>query len=208
MAWRGLSNLLSTRTADMNLLMSIAVAGAAMLGEWAEAATVVVLFALGNALEGYSTDRARQAIRRLMELAPTKARVLRGGHEVEVPAREVQVGELAVRPGERVPMDGQVVEGCSSVNQAPITGESVPVPREPGDTVFAGSINERGYLLVRTTRPYDETMIARILHLVEAAQQTRAPLQRYVDRFAAIYTPAVLAGAAVLAIVPWAVLGQ
>jgi Cd2+/Zn2+-exporting ATPase len=208
-ALSGLSNLLSTRTADMNLLMSIAVVGAAVLGEWAEAATVVVLFALGNALESYSADRARRAIRRLMELAPARARVLRDGHEVEVPAREVQVGELvAVRPGERVPIDGEVVEGRSSVNQAPITGESVPVPREPGDTVFAGSINGRGYLLVRTTRPYAEMMIARILHLVEAAQQTRAPLQRHVDRFAAIYTPAVMAGAAVLATVPWAVLGQ
>jgi Cd2+/Zn2+-exporting ATPase len=208
-ALNGLSNLLSTRTADMNLLMSIAVVGAAVLGEWAEAATVVVLFALGNALEGYSADRARQAICRLMELAPAKARVLRDGREVEVPAREVQVGEIVtVRPGERVPLDGEVVEGRSAVNQAPITGEAVPVPKGPGDPVFAGSINEHGFLHVRATRPYEENMIARILHLVEAAQQTRAPLQRYVDRFAAVYTPAVIVSAALLAIIPWAVLGQ
>ncbi len=208
LALRGLSSLTSTRTADMNLLMSIAVLGAVILGEWAEAATVVVLFALGNALEGYSADRARQAIRRLMELAPAKARVLRDGREVEVSAREVQVGEvMAVRPGERVPLDGEVVEGRSAVNQAAITGEAVPVLKEPGDAVFAGSINERGYLRVRATRPYAENTISRILQLVEAAQQTRAPLQRYVDRFAAVYTPVVIVGAALLVVVPW-ILGQ
>ncbi len=205
----GLYALRRSRTLDMNVLMSIAVLGAAAIGEWAEGATVAVLFALGNALEGYTMDRARGAIRALMDLAPAEARVLRDGGEASVPAEEVRAGEVfAVRPGERIPLDGRVVFGTSEVDQAPLTGESLPVAKGPGDEVYAGSINGRGYLEVVASKPYAENTIARIIHLVEEAQAQRAPTQRFVDRFARVYTPAVIAGAAALALVPWLAFGQ
>ncbi|MHB9092396.1 MAG: heavy metal translocating P-type ATPase, partial [Chloroflexota bacterium] len=172
-------------------------------------ATVVFLFGLGNVLEGYTMDRARGAIRSLMELAPVEARVRRGGREATVTAESVAVGEVVlVRPGERVPVDGRVVLGASAVNQAPITGESVPVEKSPDDEVFAGSIVEGGYLEVEATRPYAENTISRIARLVEEAQARRAPAQRFVERFSHYYTPTVLAGAVGVALLPWLVLGQ
>ena len=205
----GLYGLLKSRTPDMNLLMIAAALGAAAIGEWSEGATVVFLFSLGTTLEGYTMDRARSAIRALMALAPNQARVRRGGAEATVPAEEVSVGEVVVaRPGEKVPVDGRVVAGKSGVNQAPITGESVPVEKAVGDEVFAGSIVERGYLEVKATKPYASNTISRIVQLVEEAQAQRAPSQRFVDAFARCYTPAVMAGAVGVAALPPLAFGQ
>jgi len=200
----GLFSIIRARNVDMNVLMSLAVLGAIAIGQWEEAATVVFLFALGNALESYTMDRARSAVRALMEQAPAQARVKRGRSEVMVPADEVQVGEVvAVRPGERVPVDGRVVAGASSVNQAPVTGESLAVEKAEGDEVYAGTVNEQGYLEIVASKPYADNTIARIARLVEQAQAQRAPSQRFVDSFARYYTPTVIAIATGVAVLPW-----
>jgi Cd2+/Zn2+-exporting ATPase len=197
-----------TFSLDINVLMLVAVAGAMLIGEWVEAATVVFLFALAQMLEARSMDRARGAIRALMDLTPAEALVHRDGADVRVPVDEVRVGEtIVVRPGEKVPLDGKVVTGESAVNQAPVTGESLPVDKGPGADVFAGTINGRGALDVRVTRPRRDTTLARIIHLVERAQAQRAPSQAFVDQFARYYTPAVLVLAAALAVIPPAFFG-
>ena len=191
------------RALDMNFLMSLAAGGAWLIGQPAEAAATLCLFALAEVLESYSMDRARNAIRALMQLAPAEANVLRGGVEVRVPIFDVEVGEtVVVRPGEKISVDGSVVRGQSAVNQAPITGESMPVDKTPGSEVFAGSINGQGSLHVRSTKPASDTTLARIVHAVEEAQASRAPSQRFVERFARIYTPTVVGIAVLLAIVP------
>jgi Cd2+/Zn2+-exporting ATPase len=198
--WRRAATSIMTRTLDMNVLMTIAVCGAAAIGEWGEGATVIFLFALGGMLESRSLARTRRSIRDLMDLTPERARVRRGGREVEVPLGEVRVGEtVTVRPGERVPLDGEIAEGSSAFDESPITGESLPRDRTVGDAVYAGTLNTSGLLAVRTTAPAEETTLARIVHLVEAAQASRAPVQRFVDRFSRVYTPLVIAGAVVLA---------
>jgi len=190
------------RAPDMNLLMTLAVAGAVVLGEWLEAATVAFLFALSLALEAWSIGRARRAVAALLELAPTTVRRLGpGGVAEEVPAAEVAVGtRFLVRPGERVPLDGLVVAGRSDVDASPITGESVPVARGLGDEVFAGTINGRAALEVESTRAAGQTALARILRRVEEARSRRSPSERWVERFARIYTPAVFAAAIVVAV--------
>jgi len=189
-AWLALRRL----RPDMNLLMTIAVAGAILIGEWFEAATVSFLFALSLALEAWSVGRARRAIARLLDLVPPSARILDDSGEREVHPASVGVGSrILVRPGERLPLDGRVVAGESAVNQAPITGESRPIEKRPGDEVFAGTINGSGALEVETTAGAESTMLAKILRLVEEAQARRSPSERWVDRFAAIYTPAVFA---------------
>ena len=161
------------------------------------------LFAVAQLLETYSMDRARNAIRALMQLSPAEATVLRGGRELRAPADRVEVGEIVViRPGEKVPVDGEVLVGSSSVNQAPITGESIPLEKEPGAEVFAGTVNGEGALEVRSTRPAEDTTLARIIHSVEDAQASRAPSQAFVDRFARIYTPLVVGAVAFVAILP------
>ncbi|MBA4159589.1 MAG: HAD-IC family P-type ATPase [Gemmatimonadetes bacterium] len=178
------------RTLDMNFLMSVATLGALLIGEWEEAGSVMFLFAVAQLLETYSMDRARNAIKALMDLSPAEATVLRGGREVRVPVDRVEVGELVVvRPGEKVPIDGEVISGASSINQAPITGESIPVEKEPGAEVFAGTLNGQVALEVRSTKPAADTTLARIIHSVEEAQASRAPSQTFVDRFARVYTP-------------------
>jgi Cd2+/Zn2+-exporting ATPase len=188
---------------DMNVLMTVAVLGAIAIGQWDEAATVAFLFALAQLLETYSLDRARQAVRRLLAVAPPEATVRREGQEVGVPVAAVTPGEtIVVRPGERVPLDGIVRAGASALNQAPITGESMPVEKAPGAQVFAGSINGEGALEVEVTHRAQETMLARIIALVEQAQAQKAPTQTFVERFAAIYTPAVIAGAVLVASLP------
>jgi Cd2+/Zn2+-exporting ATPase len=192
-----------SRTVDINVLMVIAVAGAIALGEWIEAASVVFLFAIAQWLEVRTMERARQAIRALIDLAPQEAIVKRHGHEHRVKVDDVRVGEeVIIRPGDKVPLDGEVVAGHSDVNEAPITGESLPVDKAPGQEVYAGTINGRGALDVRITRLRRDTRLARIIHLVEAAQAQRAPVQSFVDRFARIYTPAVIAVAIAVAVVP------
>jgi Cd2+/Zn2+-exporting ATPase len=232
-AW---SSLRYNRELDINVLMTLAVAGAVLIGEWAEGAVVVFLFSLGEALEGYTMDQARNAIRSLMTLAPAEATVLRpcldcaghlgqrlpgGGvydsgpcpwcepHELAVPVEELAIGEtVLVRPGERIPMDGVVLAGRSAVNQAPITGESLPVDKGPGIEVFAGSINGSGALEVSVTRLAADNTLSRLIDMVEEAQAQKAPAQRWIDRFARVYTPAVVAVAAAVAVLPSLFFGQ
>jgi len=194
---------LRARTFDMNLLMSLAAVGAAIIWEWAEAAAAMLLFSLALQLESFTMGRARRAIEKLMKLAPTTARVRRDGDLVDVPPQQVQPGEVVVvRPGETIPVDGLVVSGTTDVNQAPVTGESKLVDKEPGDEVFAGSINQHGVIEVRSTKAYGETTLSRILHLVEQAQSSRAPTQQLVERFARWYTPAVIVAALAVAVLP------
>ena len=196
------------RSLDINVLMLIAAAGAIALGQWSEAAAVVFLFALAQMLEAQTLERARNAVRALIDLAPTEV-LLRGpGAERRVAVDAVSPGAvIVIRPGEKLPLDGVVVEGLSAVNQAPVTGESLPVDKGPGDEVFAGSINGRGALDVRVTRFRRDTTLARIIHLVEQAQAQRAPAQTFVERFARVYTPAVIALAVGIALVPPLVFG-
>jgi Zn2+/Cd2+-exporting ATPase len=191
------------RRLDIHVLMLVAVIGAMVLGEWTEGASVVFLFALAQILEARAMERARGAIRALMDLAPVQALVIRRGVEVQLPVDEVAVGDLVVvRPGEKIPLDGVVRRGTSAVNQAPITGESLPVDKDAGDEVFAGAINGRGALEVEVSRLRRDSTLAHIIHLVERAQSQRAPSQTFVDRFARVYTPIVLALAVAIAVVP------
>ena len=194
---------LRSRTVDINVLMVVAVAGALALGDFLEAASVVFLFSIAQWLEVRTLERARQAIRALIDLAPRQALVRRGGAEVMLPVGDVRTGdEVIVRPGDKIPVDGVVAGGYSDVNEAPITGESLPVDKAHGDDVFAGTINGRGALEISVTRIGRDTRLARITHLVEDAQTRRAPVQTFVDRFARIYTPAVIALAVVVAVAP------
>jgi Zn2+/Cd2+-exporting ATPase len=185
---------------DMNLLMVVAICGAVGIGEWLEGASVAFLFALSLTLEAWSVGRARRAIGDLMDLAPRRVRLV-SGEELAVEA--VPVGSrFQVRPGERIPLDGEVESGISEVNQAPITGESVAVLKEPGEVVYAGTVNGGGALVVRSTKPSGDTALAHIVRLVAEAQQKRAPAERWVDRFAAVYTPAVMGLAVLVFLVP------
>ncbi len=194
---------------DMNGMMTGAVTGAALIGQWEEGAVVAFLYAVSNWLEGYTMDRARRSIHALMDLAPREARVRRNGKEDVVPVEDVRVGDLlVVRPGEKLAMDGTIRTGASAVNQAPITGESVPVDKGPGDPVYAGTLNGHAALEVEVTRRVQDTTLARIIHLVEEAQARRAPSQQFVDRFARIYTPAVFGLALGLMVVPPFLFGQ
>ena len=200
---RRMLSAIRARTLDINTLMVIAVAGALVLGEWLEASAVVFLFAVAQWLELRTLERARQAIRALLDLSPRDALVRHNGHERRVSVDEIRLGDdIIVRPGDKMPLDGVVVVGHSDVNEAPLTGESLPVDKEPGDEVYAGTLNGHGALEVRVTRIGRDTRLARIIHLVEAAQASRAPVQSFVDRFARIYTPAVIALALVVALVP------
>ncbi len=188
---------------DMNFLMSIAALGAMALGEYAEGAAVVFLFALSLLLESLSIDRSRRAIQSLMKLAPSTATVKRGTGEVVLPVEQVSINDIMIiRPGERIPLDGEVTTGLSSVDQSTITGESMPVPKTTGDTVFAGTFNQRGALEVRVTKLAGDTTLARILHLIEEAQSKKAPSQAFVERFARFYTPAVFGLALLVAAIP------
>jgi len=199
--WRRAAASLIARRLDMNVLMTIAVSGAAAMGEWSEAATVIFLFALGGILESRSLARTRRSIRDLMDLAPARARVERDGLVEEVDPALVAVGEMVViRPGERVPLDGIIAEGATAFDESPITGESIPVDRAEGDAVYAGTLNTTGLVRVRTTAVAADTTLARIVHLVEVAQASRAPVQRFVDRFSLVYTPIVIAGAVAIAV--------
>jgi Cd2+/Zn2+-exporting ATPase len=192
-----------SRTLDINVLMVIAVAGALALGDWAEATSVVFLFAVAQWLEVRTMERARQAIRALVDLTPREALVRRNGRDERMPVDAIAVGdEIVVRPGEKVPLDGLVVGGRGDVNEAPLTGESRPIDKASGDEVFAGTINGRGALEVRVLRLGRDSRLARIIHLVETAQARRAPVQSFVDRFARVYTPVVLALAVVVAAGP------
>jgi Cd2+/Zn2+-exporting ATPase len=194
---------LRLRRADMNLLMSISVIGAVILGDWFEGALVLFLFSLGTTLQIFSFGRTRNAISALMNLAPPTATVKRGNKEVTVNVDSVELGEiLTIRPGQRVALDGVVVSGMSAVDQSPITGESIPEDKVPGDTVFAGTLNQGGFLEVKVTHTANDTTVAKIIHLVEEAQGSRAPSQQWVDRFAEVYTPIVIVIAIAIALIP------
>jgi Cd2+/Zn2+-exporting ATPase len=188
---------------DIDLLMLIAAVGAAVLGQWAEGAFLLCLFSLAHALEHFALDRARGAIRALANLAPPQARVLKEGLEAEVPVEQVAAGDVVVvRPAERIPVDGRVRSGRSAVNQAPITGESIPVEKEPGAEVFAGTVNGEGALEIETTRAVGDRTLDRVVQLVAEAQTQKAPTQQFTDRFEAVFVPVVLVADVLLIVVP------
>lgn len=190
-------------TLNINFLMTIAVVGAAIIGEWPEAAMVIFLFSVAELIEKYSLEKARNAVRSLMSLTPEEASVMENGKWTVRKVAEVSVGTLVrVKPGERIPLDGVVESGNSSVNQAPITGESMPVEKGPGSKVFAGTINENGLLEFKTSGGKDDTTLSRIIRAVQDAEGERAPTQRFVDSFSRVYTPIIVVLAFLIAFIP------
>jgi len=195
--------LIFARRIGIELLMSVAAVAALILGQAAQAAMLVFLYSISEALEGYTEARTRSAIQALMDLTPKRALVRRDGREVEIAAEEIQVGDVfLVKPGQAVPTDGEVIHGQSSVNQAPVTGESLPVEKAVNDTVFAGSINGEGSLEVRATKSFAENTISRIIEMVEEAQEKKGKSQRFIERFGARYSPVVLLIGVLIAIAP------
>lgn len=194
---------------DVNLLMILAAVGAAAIGQPAEGAVLLFLFSLSNTLQSFAMDRSRKAIEKLLDLRPPVATVRRGSRMVSLPVEQLVIGDIViVRPGERFPIDGEVISGNSEVNQAPITGESMPVHKEQGSPVFAGTVNGNGSLEIRVTRLAKDTTLARIVKMVEEAQGSKANTQRMLDDFEQIYALIVLGGAALLIIVPYFILGN
>lgn len=192
-----------SRSLDMNVLMSSAAIGAAIIGEWFEGATVVWLFSLGIYLQNRSMDQTRKSIRNLMNMAPSMAWIQVDRELIEIPVEEVSVGDtIVIKPGDKIPLDGNIIQGESSINQAPITGESLPVDKTVGDTVYAGTMNESGSLEVEVTKLIGDTTLSKIIHLVEEAQEQKAPTEAFIDRFASIYTPIVFILALLVIVFP------
>lgn len=188
---------------SMEVLMTIAIIGASIIGEWAEGSIVVILFAVSEALERFSMDKARQSIRSLMDIAPKEALIRRNNEEKMINVSDIQIGDIMViKPGQKIAMDGVVIKGHSAVNQAAITGESVPIEKQNKDEIFAGTLNGEGILEVEVTKHVNDTTIAKIIHLVEEAQGERAPAQAFVDNFAKYYTPSIMAISALIIIIP------
>lgn len=193
---------------SMEVLMTIAIIGASIIGEWAEGSIVVILFAISEALERFSMDKARQSIRSLVDIAPKEALIRRNNQEKILNVTEIQIGDIMIiKPGQKIAMDGIVVKGHSSVNQSSITGESVPVEKTIADDIFAGTLNEEGILEVEVTKHVTDTTIAKIIHLVEEAQGERAPAQAFIDTFAKYYTPVIMVISALIILVPPLIFG-
>lgn len=204
---QGLKNLFRLRF-NMDTLMTVALTGAVIMGEWKEATLVAILFGLNEMLEGYGMERARRSMESLLAVAPKQANVIRGSETVVIPIEQLQVGDIVlVRPGEKIPSDGTVIDGESAVNEAAITGESLPVSKSVNDTVFGGSINTSGIMKVRVDRAYEDSSLAKILHLVREAQDTKTPTELFIDKFARIYTPLVMIIAVLVVLIPPLFLG-
>lgn len=198
-----LEELVFEREVGIELLMSVAAIVATVMGQAAEGATLVFLYSISEAAEGYTEEKTRAAVRALMDLAPKVALVVRDGAEQEIPVEELRVGDLfIVKPGQSMPTDGTVASGTSSVNEAPVTGESMPVEKRPGDQVFAASLNGEGALHVRATKTFAENTLSRIIHMVEEAQERKGNSQRFIERFGKRYSPAVLAIGVLIAVIP------
>lgn len=198
----GLRNLFQLEF-DMNTLMTVAIIGAVSIHQWAEGAMVVVLFAISEALESYSTDKARHSLASLISLAPNQAWVIEGDQEIVKDVSQIQLNQIIrIKPGDRVALDGEVIKGSTSINQATITGESMPVVKELGDTVYAGTFNEEGVIDVCVTKLAEDTTLAHIINLVEEAQEEKAGVQSVIDRFAKYYTPAIMVIAALVMLIP------
>ena len=207
-AIRGVASI-RQRYLDMNVLMIIAVIGAVLIRSYEEAASIVFLFSLAELLESFSVARTRRSISQLLDFSPRTARLLREGKEESVDVTDVRVGDVAiVRPGERIPVDGEVLRGESSVEESAVTGESVPVAKVKGDAVFGGTLNGSGTLDVRVTKRFEDNVISKIVQLVEGAEATKAPSERFVDRFARYYTPVVITIAVATMFLPTVVFGQ
>jgi len=200
---KGLLGVIRKHRLDMNLLMTVAAAGAFAIGHGEEGAAVMLLFRVAEFLEDYAGDRARQEVGSLLRLAPETTVVVREGREIVIHVHEVEIGDLVVvKPGEKIPLDGIITSGISSVNQAPLTGESKPVVKTVGDTAFAGTISEDGYLELRVTKRSDETILSRVAQLVGEAQRKKTPTEAFIDQFSRFYTPVVIAFAALIVALP------
>ena len=205
---RGLRSLFLNKRIGINFLITIAALGAFLIGHGEEGAAVMFLFFIAESLEDYASDRARRSVKELLKLAPETAKVKKDGKEVELHVHEVNVGDVVVvRPGEKIPLDGKVIEGGSSVNQAPITGESMPVEKKIGDEVYAGTINQEGYLEIRVSKRSEEGILSKIARLVEEAEKKKSKTEAFIEKFARIYTPIVILLALSVAIIPTLFLG-
>lgn len=205
----GLSNLWYSRTLNVNFLMMVAGIGAVVIGEYFEAVTLILLFDIGEALESFTNERARGTIANLTDLAPTHAIKLEGHVEKLIPAKELTLGDkILVRPGDRIPIDGIILEGQSNINQAPITGESIPVWKEPGESVYSGTVNGNGQLIVEVTHLVGDSTLHRIIEMVTEAQSRQSESQKTIDKFAQVYTPIMVILAILLATVPPLIFGE
>lgn len=207
-AKEGLNSLLFRRKLSIDFLIMVAAIGSFFIGHCEEGAAVIYLFYIAEYLEDYAGERARKSIQLLMELAPEKARVKRDGMEVEVDIDDIKIRDIViVRPGEKIPLDGVIVNGGSSVNQAPITGESTPVEKSIGDEVYAGTLNNEGFLEIEVTKKSDETLLSKIIRLVEEAQKVKSPTEKFIDKFSKYYTPSVIFLAVCVATIPKLIFG-
>ncbi len=205
---RAVKSVFKKKRLDMNCLMSIAALGAFLIGHGEEGAAVMFLFFIAESLEEYAADRARRSISELLKLAPETAQVKKAGKEVELDVHNVEVGDVVVvRPGEKIPLDGEIIKGSSSINQAPITGESMPVEKATGDEVYAGTINQEGYLEIKVTKKSEEGILSKIAKMVEEAEKKKSKTEAFIEKFARVYTPIVITLAVGVAVIPTIFLG-